>query len=218
TLGAGFTLASHDLEIRGAGELLGEEQSGHMHSIGFTLYSEMLAQTVKLLKEGKVPNLDQPMQGSTEVNLRIPALLPETYMPDVHGRLMMYKRLASAGSDAELRELKVELIDRFGLLPEAAQNLFEVTALRLRAEQLGIAKIEAAASGGKIRFASDTRIDPLNIVRLVQQESNRYSLAGATELKFRMETTQPQDRIAMIDKLLARLAPPEQGDRLTANA
>src|SRR5690606_5415133 len=114
TLGAGFTLASHDLEIRGAGELLGEEQSGHMHSIGFTLYSDMLAQTVKLLKEGKQPDLDKPLFGGSEVNLRIPALLPETYLPDVHGRLMMYKRLANAGSEAELRELKVEMIDRFG--------------------------------------------------------------------------------------------------------
>src|SRR5690606_23849563 len=107
----------------------------------FTLYSEMLAQTVKLLKEGKTPNLDKPLQSGTEVNLRIPALLPETYLPDVHGRLMMYKRLSNAGSDAELRELKVEMIDRFGLLPEPAKYLFEVTRLKLLAQALGIAKI-----------------------------------------------------------------------------
>jgi transcription-repair coupling factor (superfamily II helicase) len=218
TLGAGFTLASHDLEIRGAGELLGEEQSGHMHSIGFTLYSEMLAQTVKLLKEGKTPNLDKPLQSGTEVNLRIPALLPDTYLPDVHGRLMMYKRLANARSDADLRELKVEMIDRFGLLPEPARYLFDVTRLKLLAEALGIAKIEAAAGGGKIRFAQDTLIDPLAIVRLVQKESSRYSLNGPTELKFRIETRLPQERIAMIEELLSKLAPGQAQEQVSARA
>ncbi len=205
TLGAGFTLASHDLEIRGAGELLGEEQSGHMHSIGFTLYSEMLAQTVKLLKAGKKPNLDQPLHGSTEVNLRIPALLPDTYLPDVHGRLLMYKRLASAGSDEELRELKVEMIDRFGLLPEPARYLFEVTRLKLLAEKLGITKIEAHATGGKLRFGSDTPVDPFILVTLVQKESKRYSLSGASELKFKQETAQPPERIKMVESLLIKL-------------
>ncbi len=205
TLGAGFTLASHDLEIRGAGELLGEEQSGHLHSIGFTLYSEMLAQTVKLLKAGKKPNLDQPLHGSTEVNLRIAALLPDTYLPDVHGRLLMYKRLANAGSEDELRELKVEMIDRFGLLPEPAKQLFEVTRLKLLAEKLGITKIEAHANGGKLRFASDTPVDPFTLVRLVQKESHRYSLSGASELKFRQDTVQAQDRIKMVENLLGKL-------------
>jgi transcription-repair coupling factor (superfamily II helicase) len=206
TLGAGFMLASHDLEIRGAGELLGDEQSGHMHSIGFTLYSEMLAETVKLLKEGKKPDLDKPLRSGTEVNLRIPALLPDTFLPDVHGRLLVYKRVASARTDAELRELKVELIDRFGLLPEPVRNLFEVTRLKLLAEKLGIVKIEASGIGGKFRFAADTTIDPMTLVRLVQKESNRYSLGGANELKFRIETQTPQDRIAMIETLLTKLA------------
>jgi transcription-repair coupling factor (superfamily II helicase) len=206
TLGAGFMLASHDLEIRGAGELLGDEQSGHMHSIGFTLYSEMLAETVKLLKEGKKPDLDKPLRTGTEVNLRIPALLPDTFLPDVHGRLLVYKRVASARTDAELRELKVELIDRFGLLPEPVRNLFEVTRLKLLAEKLGIVKIEASGSGGKLRFTQDTMIDPMILVRLVQKESNRYSLGGANELKFRVETQTPQDRIAMIELLLTKLS------------
>ncbi len=209
TLGAGFMLASHDLEIRGAGELLGDEQSGHMHSIGFTLYSEMLAETVKLLKEGKKPDLDKPLRSGTEVNLRIPALLPDTYLPDVHGRLLVYKRASSARTDDELRELKVEMVDRFGLLPEAARNLFEVTRLKLLAEKLGIVKIEASASGGKLRFAADTSVDPMTLVRLVQRESNRYSLGGANELKFRQETQLPQERIAMIELLLNKLATPE---------
>jgi transcription-repair coupling factor (superfamily II helicase) len=208
TLGAGFMLASHDLEIRGAGELLGEEQSGHMHSIGFTLYSEMLADTVKLLKEGKKPDLDKPLRSGTEVNLRIPALLPDTYLPDVHGRLLVYKRVASARTDNELRDLKVELIDRFGLLPDATRNLFEITRLKLLAEKLGIVKIEASGSGGKFRFAADTPVDPMTLVRLVQRESNRYSLGGANELKFRQETATPQDRITMIEQLLSKLANP----------
>ncbi len=202
TLGAGFTLASHDLEIRGAGELLGDEQSGHMHSIGFTLYSEMLAQTVKMLKAGKKPDLDKPLVSGTEVNLRIPALLPDSYLPDVHGRLLMYKRLANAMSELELKELKVEMIDRFGLLPEPTLHLFSVTSLRLRAQQIGIDRIEATASGGKLRFAPDTRVDPLAIVQLVQKQSGRYALAGPNELRFRHDSHSAEQRIANVDQLL----------------
>jgi transcription-repair coupling factor (superfamily II helicase) len=213
TLGAGFTLASHDLEIRGAGELLGEEQSGHMHSIGFTLYSEMLAQTVKMLKAGKKPDLDKPLMSGTEVNLRIPALLPDTYLPDVHGRLQMYKRLANAVSETELNELKVEMIDRFGLLPEATQHLFTVTSLRLRAQQLGIDRIEATAAGGKLRFAAETRVDPLTIVQLVQKQSARYALSGANELRFRIDDPAAPQRIAAVDQLLNLF---EQGSRSAA--
>jgi len=209
TLGAGFTLASHDLEIRGAGELLGEEQSGHMHTIGFSLYSEMLAETVKLLKEGKIPNLDVPLNSGTEVNLRIPALLPETYLPDVHGRLLMYKRIANAGNADELRELKVELIDRFGLLPDAAQNLFAVTTLKLQAEALGISKIEANQLGCKLRFSTHTTVDPLAIVMLVQKQPGRYALNGAAELRVKQETLLPADRIVLVEALLHRLATAE---------
>jgi transcription-repair coupling factor (superfamily II helicase) len=206
TLGAGFTLASHDLEIRGAGELLGEEQSGHMQSIGFSLYSEMLEETVRLLKAGKTPDLDKPLRSATEVNLRIPALLPETYLPDVHGRLLIYKRLASARDADDLRELKIEMIDRFGLLPEPAQNLFSVTALRLEAEKLGITRIEAHAGGGKLRFSSDTRIDPLAIVKLVQKQSARYSLSGASELRFKLDGNDASSRLDAVTRLLALLS------------
>ncbi len=208
TLGAGFTLASHDLEIRGAGELLGDEQSGHMQTIGFSLYSEMLADTVKMLKQGKKPDLDKPLRNNTEVNLRIPALLPDTYLPDVHGRLMLYKRVAGAGSEAELTELKIELIDRFGLLPEAAQNLLTVARLRLQAEKLGIQKIEMSATGGKIKFAGTTSIDPLTLVRLVQFESKVYSFGGPDELRFRLESSDAKQRIAIVEALLAKLANP----------
>ena len=208
TLGAGFTLASHDLEIRGAGELLGEEQSGHMQSIGFSLYSEMLAETVKLLKEGKKPDLDRPLRSGTEINLRIPALLPETYLPDVHGRLLIYKRLASVKSEAELGEMKVELIDRFGLLPEPAQNLITLNRLRMSAEKLGIQKIEASSQSGKLKFTANTPIDPLVLVRLVQMESKRYSLGGADELRFRIDLPDSSSRIAFVESLLAKLANP----------
>jgi transcription-repair coupling factor (superfamily II helicase) len=207
TLGAGFTLASHDLEIRGAGELLGEEQSGHMHTIGFSLYSEMLAETVKLLKQGKTPNLDLNQQSGTEVNLRIPALLPDTYLPDVHGRLMMYKRIASAMNEDELRELKVELIDRFGLLPEPAQQLFTVTSLKLRAQALGISKVEVNQAGCKLKFAADTKVDPYTLVMLVQKQSARYSLSGGSELRMKQETALPAERIVMVETLLNRLTP-----------
>ncbi|MDF5528268.1 helicase-related protein, partial [Vibrio parahaemolyticus] len=122
-LGAGFTLATHDLEIRGAGELLGDEQSGQIQSVGFTLYMEMLEQAVQALKEGKEPSLDELLREQTEVEMRIPALLPDGYIPDVNTRLSMYKRIASVTSSDELSELKVELIDRFGLLPDATKNL-----------------------------------------------------------------------------------------------
>ena len=209
TLGAGFTLASHDLEIRGAGELLGEEQSGHMQSIGFTLYSEMLAETVKLLKQGKKPDLDRPLRSGTEINLRIPALLPDTYLPDVHGRLLLYKRLASVTSESELLELKVELIDRFGLLPEPAQNLLAITRLRMQAEKIGIQKIESTSNSGKVKFHSKTGVDPLALVKLVQLEPKRYAFGGPDELRFRVDNTEARERIAFIEALLAKLASPQ---------
>ena len=130
SLGIGFTLATHDLEIRGAGEVLGEDQSGQINEVGYTLYTQLLERTVAALKAGRSPELDRPLDHGTEIELNLPALLPEDYLPDVHVRLIQYKRIASAGSDEELRELKVEMIDRFGLLPDAANNLFDVTALK----------------------------------------------------------------------------------------
>jgi transcription-repair coupling factor (superfamily II helicase) len=205
TLGAGFTLASHDLEIRGAGELLGEEQSGHMQNIGFTLYSEMLEQTVALMKAGKVPKPDQALFVNTEINLRIPALLPEDYLGDIQTRLLLYKRLANAANHEELLELKVEMIDRFGLLPEPAQNLLAVTALKLRAQKLGIEKLEGATGGGRIRFGTDTLIDPLKLVELIQSEPANYSLKGANELVFRTPARDAAERIMLANALLDKL-------------
>ncbi|TQV81352.1 transcription-repair coupling factor [Exilibacterium tricleocarpae] len=209
-LGAGFTLATHDLEIRGAGELLGEDQSGQMQAIGFSLYMDMLDRAVKAIKAGKTPNIEQPLDGSIDVNLRIPALIPDAYLPDVHTRLIMYKRLANAETEAGLRELQVEMIDRFGLLPEATKNLFRVTALKLRAQQLGIEKLEASAAGGRMEFARDTRVDPLTIVKMVQTQPQIYRLEGANHLKFSLDMENSEQRIETVDALLTQLTPKEE--------
>ncbi len=205
-LGAGFTLASHDLEIRGAGELLGEEQSGQMQAIGFSLYMDMLDRAVKAMQEGKTLNLDTPLQTGVDVNLRIPALIPDDYLPDVHLRLIMYKRLANAKNEDELNELQVEMIDRFGLLPEPTKNLIRITELRLRAERLGIAKVEAGRETGRIEFASDTRVEPLTLVTMVQTQPRKYRLDGANQLKFTVEMTDADVRIRSVHELLEKLS------------
>ncbi|WP_255611683.1 transcription-repair coupling factor [Marinobacterium arenosum] len=205
-LGAGFTLATHDLEIRGAGELLGEEQSGQMQTVGFSLFMEMLEQAVESIKAGKAPNMDQPLRHGSEINLRLPALIPDDYLPDVHTRLIMYKRIASARSDDTLRELQVEMIDRFGLLPESLKNLFRLTKLKLTAEQLGISKLDAGEQGGRIEFAGDTRVNPLTLVKMVQNQPQRYKLEGADKLRFTLDLGQPDQRFRSMEKLLGELA------------
>lgn len=204
-LGAGFTLASHDLEIRGAGELLGDEQSGQMQAVGFTLYMEMLDRAVKALKNGEELDLNKPFAHESETNLRIPALIPESYLPDVSIRLSLYKRLTSAETEDALEKLQVEMIDRFGILPEPLKNLFRVTQLRLRAEKLGIAKIEASARGGKVEFGSDTKVEPLQIVKLVQTQPQNYKLSGANQLHFSIETETADARINLVNNLLDTL-------------
>lgn len=204
TLGAGFTLASHDLEIRGAGEILGDEQTGHIQKIGFTLYTEMLEQAVKAIREGRSPDIDFTQTGS-EVNLRVPALIPDDFLPDIHNRLIMYKRIAGANNNEELHELQVEMIDRFGLLPETTKRLFNVTRLRLRAQSMGIQKIDAGPVSGKLTFGSTTGVDPLTIVNLVQKHFRTYQLAGANELRFQHDSQDPDERIAFIDTLLNQL-------------
>lgn len=209
-LGAGFTLATHDMEIRGAGELLGDEQSGQIQTIGFSLYMDMLDRAVKALREGKNPVLETSLtEDVIEVNLRIPALIPADYLPDVHSRLVMYKRLASAANDEALRELQVEMIDRFGLLPEPAKNLFRVTQLKLLASKLGITKLEASARGGRIEFSGETQVDPLSIVQLVQSQPQVYRLDGANHLKFIMNLDTNEQRLHAVAELLARLTPKE---------
>ena len=205
TLGAGFTLASHDLEIRGAGEILGEEQTGHLQKIGFTLYTEMLGEAVKAMREGRTPNIDLVLQSGSEINLRVPALIPEDYLPDIHTRLIMYKRIAGARDDEELRDLQIEMIDRFGLLPEQIKCLFAVTRLKLRAEEYGINKIDASAQTGRIVFRQQTKVDPLSIVQLVQKQSRLYKLSGPTQLSFTHGQEKPAARIEFINKTLDQL-------------
>ncbi|TLX60555.1 transcription-repair coupling factor [Stutzerimonas nosocomialis] len=206
-LGAGFVLATHDLEIRGAGELLGEGQSGQIQAVGFTLYMEMLERAVKSIRKGEEPNLDQPLGGGPEINLRLPALIPEDYLPDVHARLILYKRIASAADEEGLKELQVEMIDRFGLLPEPTKNLVRLTLLKLQAETLGITKIDAGPQGGRIEFAADTRVDPLVLIKLIQSQPNRYKFEGATVFKFQVPMERPEERFNTLEALMERLAP-----------
>src|SRR5699024_4268433 len=154
------TLATHDLEIRGAGELLGEEQSGQIQQIGFGLYNELLERAVHALKNGNVPDFDLTSDHETEVVLHAPALIPDDYLPEVHTRLTLYKRIASARNDEALRELKVEMIDRFGLLPDPVKQLFAAAELRLAATPMGIRKLEFGPTGGRVVFREQPRIDP----------------------------------------------------------
>nr|WP_245399611.1 transcription-repair coupling factor [Atopomonas sediminilitoris] len=205
-LGAGFVLATHDLEIRGAGELLGDGQSGQIHAVGFSLYMDMLERAVKAIRKGEQPNLEQPLASGIDINLRIPALIPEDYLPDVHTRLIMYKRISNAEDERALRELQVEMIDRFGLLPEPSKNLMRLTLLKQQAETLGISKIDASAQGGRIEFGPSTAVDPLVIVKLIQGEPTRYRLEGATLLRFSTPMSRAEERFNAIEALLERLA------------
>nr|WP_272890859.1 transcription-repair coupling factor [Stutzerimonas sp. S1] len=208
-LGAGFVLATHDLEIRGAGELLGEGQSGQIQAVGFTLYMEMLERAVKAIRKGEQPNLEQPLGGGPEINLRLPALIPEDYLPDVHARLILYKRIANAADEDGLKELQVEMIDRFGLLPEPTKNLVRLTLLKLQAEKLGITKIDAGPQGGRIEFSADTSVDPMVLIKLIQSQPNRYKFEGATLFKFQVPMERPEERFNTLEALLERLAPNE---------
>ncbi len=204
-LGTGFSLATHDLEIRGAGELLGEEQSGQMQEIGFGLYSELLERAVAALRAGREPELDKPLYHGAEIDLHTPALIPDDYLPDVHSRLIMYKRIASAGSDEELRELQVEMIDRFGLLPEPVKTLFRLTELRLRASPLGIAKVEMGPAGGRVTFIPEPNIDPMKIISLIQSKAAVYKLDGKERLKIVKALPDADSRVRVVEELLREL-------------
>jgi len=212
-LGAGFMLATHDLEIRGAGELLGEEQSGQIESIGFTLYMQLLDEAVKAIKEGRTPNADLPLSHGTEMNLRIPALIPEDYLPDVHNRLMLYKRIASVDTSEALKELQVEMIDRFGLLPDPAKNLIRQTELRLKAEGLGIVKIDAGKEWTRLEFGGSTPVDPLVLVKKVQSAPDQYRLEGANSFRFRLKDTSTGGKLDGISQMLDELTPADGTSR-----
>lgn len=201
-LGSGFTLATHDLEIRGAGELLGEEQSGHILELGFTLYMEMLEDTVEALKQGKEPLLDKPMRTGTEVDLKIPALIPEDYLPDIQTRLMFYKRIANANNIDQLNDLQVEMIDRFGLLPKQAKNLFWISELKLKAAPMGVKKIDAGQSDGVIEFNANPVINLAALIQLVQKQSQHYKLIGNEKLRFNFKAETVEERFGVVEKLL----------------
>jgi len=204
-LGTGFTLATHDLEIRGAGELLGEDQSGQMHEIGYSMYVELLERAVRALKAGKQPELDRPLDHGAEIDLGVPALIPDDYLPDVHARLIMYKRIAGAPSPYELRELQVEMIDRFGLLPDNAKNLFRITELKLKATPLGLRKIEFGAGGGRLLFNPQPNIDPMKIITLIQKQPKTYKLDGNEKLRVIKELPDANTRFTAVEQLLDML-------------
>ncbi|MCW9055437.1 MAG: helicase-related protein, partial [Gammaproteobacteria bacterium] len=204
-LGVGFTLATHDLEIRGAGELLGDEQSGQIHEIGFSLYTELLDRAVKALKAGKIPDLDKPLHHGTEIDLSIPALLPDDYVYDIHTRLIMYKRLSGAESKEQLDELRVELIDRFGLLPEPAKNLFEITALKIATNDLGVKKIDASAQGARIVFEDNANIDPTKLIKLIQTQPDKYRFNGKDTFNIIGQMDDCAKRIRIIQSTLQQL-------------
>jgi transcription-repair coupling factor (superfamily II helicase) len=207
-LGAGFTLATHDLEIRGAGELLGEEQTGQIQEIGYALYMEMLERAVNALKSGKIPQLDQPLHQGPEVELHVASLLPDNYLPDVHLRLVLYKRIAAAASADELRELQVEMIDRFGLLPEPAKNLFRIAGYKQTARELGLRKIDVGPGGGSVTFERETRVEPSTLIRYVQQNSRTHRLEGGTKLRFTLKLEKDEQRFAAVEQLLEALQKP----------
>jgi transcription-repair coupling factor (superfamily II helicase) len=215
-LGSGFTLATHDLEIRGAGELLGDTQSGQIQEIGFSLYTELLGRAVEAMRSGNDPDLERPLQTGVEISLHVPALLPEDYVPDVHLRLMLYKRIASAKDAGQIRDLQIELIDRFGLLPPAAQNLMRNAAIKRRAATLGIDKIVSSANGGYLDFAAEAHIDPAALVHLVQNESRTFSLQGAQRLRFRTDLDDTEKRYRFVEDLLSRLDGGNHADQALA--
>jgi transcription-repair coupling factor (superfamily II helicase) len=206
SLGTGFTLATHDLEIRGAGELLGDGQSGQMIEIGFTMYTELLERAVQALKQGKDPKLDQPLHHGAEIDLHTPALIPNDYIPDVHERLIMYKRIASAVDKNELKELQVEMIDRFGLLPTAVKTLFLVTQLKINASKLGIKKIDYGQEGGRIVFVEQPDIDPMKIIKLIQSQPNTYKLDGNDKIRLLKPIENIEFRIKALEELFEYLS------------
>jgi transcription-repair coupling factor (superfamily II helicase) len=200
-LGAGFHLAMHDLEIRGAGELLGDNQSGEMQEIGFSLYSDMLNHAVKQLKAGKEPDLDAPLGVTTEINLHTPALLPNKYCPDVHERLVIYKRLANCTNDDDLDHLQEELIDRFGLLPEQGEALLACHRLRVAAKPLGIVKIDASDAGIQLQFNPKADIDPMKLIHLLQRDK-RCRMNGPEKLRVTVQLGNVAHRAEFVKTLL----------------
>ena len=207
-LGSGFYLAMHDLEIRGAGEVLGENQSGMHIEIGFQLYNEMLAEAVKALKAGREPDLLSPMQAVTEINLHAPALLPGDYCGDVHLRLSFYKKLATAKTSEQIDALLEEIVDRFGKLPPQAQTLIDVHRLRVLSQPFGVQKVDAAPGVISISFKPGAPIDPMAIIQMIQKNKH-IKLAGNDKLRIERELPDPKARAQMVRDVLRSLRAPQ---------
>jgi transcription-repair coupling factor (superfamily II helicase) len=207
-LGSGFYLAMHDLEIRGAGEVLGENQSGNMLEVGFQLYNDMLSEAVRSLKAGREPDLLAPLSATTEINLHAPALLPDAYCGDVHIRLSLYKRLATASKPEQIDAMLEEITDRFGKLPPQAQTLFDVHRLRVLAKPYGVSKIDAAPKLTVISFVPNPPVEAIRIIELVQK--NRHiKLAGNDKLRIERELADPRERAQLARDVLRSLGTPK---------
>ena len=201
-LGAGFMLSSHDLEIRGAGELLGDGQSGQIQEIGFTFYTELLEKAVNALKEGKQPELALSLETGVDVNLQVSTLIPDDYLGDIHARLVLYKRIASAETIEDLQQLRIEIIDRFGLFPESVTALFLVSEIKQQAEPLGLKKIEFTQAGGRIVFGKTPHINSENLIVLVQSQPQCYQLKGVEQLKILKNFSDLDEKVSFIQQLL----------------
>ncbi len=204
-LGAGFTLATHDLEIRGAGELLGEEQSGEIQSVGFSLYSELLTRAVSAMRKGEEFDLEAKLHHDADIELHIPALIPDDWIGDIHTRLTLYKRIASARNEADLRDLQVEMIDRFGLLPQPAKNLFEVAGLRQKARAIGVKRLDFGVMGGRIEFTEDTSANPKALLEIIRQRPSDFKFQGPHKLRILIEEESATERIRISADILERL-------------
>jgi transcription-repair coupling factor (superfamily II helicase) len=204
-LGAGFMLANHDLEIRGAGDLLGENQSGKISEIGFNLYHDLLQRTIRAIKSGKKLNIEDTINEQVEIDIGIACIIPQTYLDDVHERLVLYKRIASAKNEDELKDLQIEMIDRFGLLPEPTKNLFASTTLRFICEKIGINKIIIFDDKAEITLGVNHTIEPIKIINLIQKEAKTYRLKGQNTLVYKKSMAEDSTRVRSIENLLKNL-------------
>jgi transcription-repair coupling factor (superfamily II helicase) len=203
-LGAGFMLASHDLEIRGAGELLGDEQSGQIEQVGFSLYLEMLNRAVESLRKGEIPDIDAPLETGTEIKMHLPALIPDDYLPNISTRLVLYKRIAQAHDKEALNDIQVEMIDRFGLLPDATKQLFIQAEVRLRAQALRISEVDVGVAGGSVKFESTTPVPVNALIDLLQSNPKEFKLAGPDTLRLIRELESGEARRNYIDRLMTQ--------------
>lgn len=201
-LGAGFSLSTHDMEIRGAGELLGDSQSGEIQEIGFTMYTELLERSVEALKSGKQPELENIIDTGPEIDLHTSTLIPEDYLPDTHARLVLYKRISGAESNELLRDLQVEMIDRFGLLPDATKHLFACSEIKLLASEIGASKVELGQSKGRLQFSNEPNIDSAKIIELIQTQPQIFQLDGPQKLRFTKKLDTIEEKAEFILELL----------------